>query len=73
MIDDVEELTIPQDLEQAFKTKQGSKDFFLGLSKSVRKALLQWIVLARRIQTRENRIHEIADRAAQKLKPKQFS
>lgn len=73
MIDDVEELTVPQDMEQAFKTKPGSKDFFLSLSKSVRKALLQWIVLARRIQTRENRIHEIADRAAQKLKPKQFS
>ncbi|MES2558284.1 MAG: YdeI/OmpD-associated family protein [Bacteroidota bacterium] len=72
ILDDVEELTIPRDLDKIFKTHKGSKDFFMSLSKSVRKAMLQWIVLAKRPETREKRMEEIASLAAQKLKPKQF-
>ncbi len=72
ILDDVEELKTPKDLEKEFKTKPGSKDYFLSLSKSVRKSILQWIVLAKRPETRQNRISEIAELAAQKKKPKQF-
>ncbi|NRF41093.1 YdeI family protein [Pedobacter foliorum] len=72
ILDDVEELIIPEDLEKEFETKEGSMDFFLSLSKSVRKSILQWLVLAKRPETRQKRITEIAELAAQKLKPKQF-
>jgi uncharacterized protein YdeI (YjbR/CyaY-like superfamily) len=72
ILDEVEELVIPKDLEKAFKTNPGSKDFFLSLSKSVRKMMLAWIVLAKQAETRQKRITEIATHAAQKLKPKQF-
>jgi len=72
ILDDVEELIIPEDLEKEFKTKGGSMDFFLSLSRSVRKSILQWLVLAKRPETRQKRITEIAELAAQKLKPKQF-
>ncbi len=72
ILDSVEELTIPEDLEAAFQANEGSKDFFMGLSKSVRKAILQWLVLAKLQTTRQKRINEIAELAAQKLKPKQF-
>jgi len=72
ILDEVEELKIPLDLEKAFKTQRGSKDYFLSLSKSVRKMLLQWLVLAKRHETRQKRISEIAEHAAQKQKPKQF-
>ena len=72
ILDAVEELKIPKDLEKEFETKQGSRDFFLSLSKSVRKAILQWLVLAKKEETRQKRINEIAELAAQKLKPKQF-
>lgn len=72
ILDEVEELLIPDDLEREFETKAGSKDFFQGLSKSIRKAILQWIVLAKQQETRQKRINEIAELAAQKLKPKQF-
>ncbi|MFN3487478.1 MAG: YdeI/OmpD-associated family protein [Emticicia sp.] len=37
-----------------------------------RKAILQWLVLAKQQTTRQKRINEIAELAAQKLKPKQF-
>ncbi len=72
MLDDVEELTIPADLETAFHTNPGSMDFFSGLSKSVRKSILHWLVLAKRPETRQKRINEIAELAAQRMKPKQF-
>lgn len=72
ILDAVEELTIPKDLEKGFKSHKGSQGFFLSLSKSVRKAILQWLVLAKRPETRQKRITEIAELAAQQRKPKQF-
>ena len=72
ILDEVEELIIPNDLENAFKKHKGSKDYFLNLSKTVRKMMLQWIVLAKRPETRQIRIDEIAKNAEQKQKPKQF-
>jgi len=72
ILDDVEELKIPKDLEKAFKSQPGSKAYFVGLSKSVKKSILQWLVLAKRPETRQKRITEIAELAGQQLKPKQF-
>ena len=72
ILDDVEEVKIPKDLAKAFNSHPGAKKYFLSLSRSVRKNILQWLVLARRSETRQNRVNEIAERAAQKLKPKQF-
>ncbi len=70
--DAVETLTIPKDLEKKFKTQPGSKKFFLSLSKSGRKAILHRLALAKRPETRQKRISEIARLASQQLKPKQF-
>lgn len=70
ILDEVEELIIPSDLEKAFNKQQGAKEYFLGLSKSVKKIILSWIVLARRPDTRQKRIEEIAKSAKKGLKPK---
>lgn len=72
ILDEVEELKIPYDLTKAFRSKPGSNNFFLSLSKSAKKAILLWLVLAKRPETRQKRIDEITSLAAQKLKPKQF-
>jgi len=72
LLDEVEELTIPQDLESVFENNPGAKDFFLSLSKSVRKMILQWISFAKKPETRQNRVNEVVERAANKQKPKQF-
>lgn len=72
VLDDVEAGTIPEDLTTAFSTHPGSEVYFLGLSRSVRKSILQWLVLAKRPETRQKRIAEIAALAAQQLKPPQF-
>lgn len=72
ILDEIEELSIPEDLEHAFESKTGSKDFFLSLSKSVKKAILQWVTLAKRPETRQKRIVELVELASLKQKPKQF-
>ena len=72
ILDTVEALIIPEDLDRAFAEHKGAKDYFLSLSKSGRKILLSWVVMAKRAETRQNRINDIAQSAAQKLKPKQF-
>ena len=72
MLDEVEELVVPEDLEKALNENEGAKEYFLGLSKSVRKAMLQWLVLAKRPETRQKRINEIAEEASHKRKPKPF-
>jgi uncharacterized protein YdeI (YjbR/CyaY-like superfamily) len=72
ILDHVEELKIPKDLATGFRNKPGSRIYFSSLSKSVRKAILQWLILAKRPETRQKRIDEIADLAAQKMIPKQF-
>jgi len=72
ILDEVEELTIPVDLEKALKANPVAEDFFMNLSKSVKKMMLQWVTVAKRPETRQNRINEIASLAALKLKPKQF-
>jgi len=71
ILNEVEEYTVPADLEAALLAHE-SGEFFHGLSKSVRKAMLQWLVLAKQPQTRQKRITEIAELAAQRQKPKQF-
>jgi uncharacterized protein YdeI (YjbR/CyaY-like superfamily) len=72
ILDEVEEMIIPSDLELAFAENFGSKDFFLSITKSTRKAILQWLVLAKQPETRAKRIQEIVANALNKTKPKQF-
>jgi len=72
LLDEAEDLQIPVDLAQAFERNSGAKEFFLSLSKSVRKSMLQWLLLAKQPTTRQKRINEISELAAQKVKPKQF-
>lgn len=59
LLDEVEALIIPDDLEKAFKKYKGSKQQFLDLSKSAKKLILTTLVLAKRIETRNKRIEEI--------------
>lgn len=70
ILDEVEELIIPKDLEIAFEKYKGSKDYFLSLSKSARKIILSWIVLTKQKDTRQKRIDEVAESAGLNLKPK---
>ncbi|WP_407484803.1 YdeI/OmpD-associated family protein [Elizabethkingia miricola] len=70
ILDEIEEVIIPEDLEIAFKKYNGSKDYFLSLSKSTRKVILSWIILVGKQETRQKRIEEVVESATLNLKPK---
>lgn len=72
ILDTAESLEIPDDLEIGFEKTPDSKDYFLGLSRSDKRNILQWLVLAKRMETRQKRIFEIVELAGQRQKPKQF-
>jgi len=72
ILDGVEALTIPEDLKREFTNYKDSAEYFDSLSKSVKKILLYWVVSAKRSETRQKRIIEVAEKAGKKLKPKQF-
>lgn len=72
ILDDAEALIIPEDLETEFMKLPAAKDFYLNLSRSDKRNILQWLVLAKRPETRQNRISEIVTLAANGEKPKQF-
>ena len=72
LLDEVEALIVPEDFHQALTDRPGAMGYFESLSKSVRKMMLTWILFAKRPETRQSRIKEIADLAAKGMKPKQF-
>ncbi|RYZ21839.1 MAG: hypothetical protein EOO16_11525 [Chitinophagaceae bacterium] len=63
---------VPPDLAKAFRKQRGSKAYFASLSPSAQKMLLQWLVLAKRPETRQKRVEEIAACAALGKKPGNF-
>ena len=69
LLDEVERLVVPQDLEIALTNNPVACGFFQTLSRSDKRNLLQWLVLAKRNETRQKRIREIVESANQKLKP----
>ena len=72
LLDSVEALIVPEKLNLEFNKYEGARDYYESLSKSSKKLLLSWIVLAKREATKMKRIQAIAEAASQQQKPKQL-
>jgi len=72
ILDEAEALIIPTDLENEFQKRPIAKQYFLSLSRSDKRNILQWLVLAKKQETREKRVIEIVELADKRQKPKQF-
>lgn len=72
LLNEVEELLMPDDLGAALALRPGAREFFEGQSRSVRKMLLHWVAFAKRDETRSRRVLEIAEMAGQGKRPKRF-
>jgi uncharacterized protein YdeI (YjbR/CyaY-like superfamily) len=72
ILDEVEALIIPNDLLIALSSNLEAKEYFLNLSRTDKRNLLQWIVLAKKEETRQKRIRELVDSAKNKRKPQKF-
>jgi uncharacterized protein YdeI (YjbR/CyaY-like superfamily) len=60
----VEDLVVPGDLAQAFDGNPGSREHWDAFPPSTRRAILEWIVQAKRPETRAKRVVETARLAA---------
>ena len=64
LLDDVEDLIVPDDLAAAFDAAPPARANWDAFSRSARRAILVWIVQAQRPETRAARVSETARRAA---------
>jgi len=64
LLDDVENLVVPDDLATALDGAPSARANWEAFSRSARRAMLEWIVQARRPETRADRISRIAAAAA---------
>ena len=71
LLDDVENLVVPDDLAEALQVADGSA-YWDGTSRSARRAMLFWLVEAKRPDTRARRIAAIAEHAGRGERPPQF-
>jgi uncharacterized protein YdeI (YjbR/CyaY-like superfamily)/molybdopterin converting factor small subunit len=62
-LDEVEDLVVPPDLASAFEARPGARAHWEAFPRSVKRGDLQRIVEARRPETRQRRVTEIADAA----------
>ncbi len=72
VMDDIENLIIPDDLQAALNEDERAMAFFERQSKSMKKGLLHWVASAKRMETRKKRIAEIARSAAKGTIPDQL-
>ncbi len=63
-LDDVWNLVVPDDLDAALAERKGAREQWDAFSPSARRGILEWIVHAKREDTRRKRIEETAEAAA---------
>ncbi|WP_317173377.1 YdeI/OmpD-associated family protein [Chryseobacterium caseinilyticum] len=69
LLDDVEALVIPTDLQIAFEKEPKAFEFYSALSKTNKKNILLWMVMAKLPETRIKRISTIIECALLNKKP----
>lgn len=72
MLDEVEMLAIPEDLQAALERRPNATTNFEAFPKSVKKGILDWIMRAKRPETRAARIEETATLARENIRANQW-
>jgi uncharacterized protein YdeI (YjbR/CyaY-like superfamily) len=70
LMDDVEDLVVPDDLAAALDARPGARDHWESFPASARKQALAWIVLAKRDETRAVRVAEVAAKSLRGERPR---
>lgn len=71
-LDDVEKLVIPPDLAAALDRYAAAREHFDAFPRSVKRGILEWILNAKRAETRQQRIDETARLAAENIRANQW-
>jgi uncharacterized protein YdeI (YjbR/CyaY-like superfamily) len=67
-LDEVEKITLPEDLEVLLNKNKLALKNFIAFSKSSKRGILEWILNAKRTETRQKRIEETVFLAEQNIK-----
>lgn len=70
---EVDALVVPGDLAATFETLPGSRERWDAFPPSVRRGILEWILTAKRPETRRRRVLETAEKAARGERANQWS
>lgn len=71
-LNDVENLVIPTDLDQAFQKYPQAKSNFQAFPNSTQRGILEWILQAKTSATRQKRINQTAELAEQNIRANQW-
>ena len=71
-LDGVEALEIPPDLANAFSKNKTAKEYFDAFPRSVKRGILEWILNAKRPETRAKRIEETVTLAEKNVRANQW-
>jgi uncharacterized protein YdeI (YjbR/CyaY-like superfamily) len=71
-LDGVEELKIPPDLAKALSWNKTAKEYFDAFPRSVKRAILEWILNAKKSETRAKRIEETVTLAEKNIRANQW-
>lgn len=72
ILDDIEALVIPPDLETELAANTVANEFFEDLSKSIKKQILYWLISAKKEETRSKRLQTIVSETNQRKVPNGF-
>lgn len=72
LLDEVEDLMVPDDLAAAFAATPQARAYWDAFSRSGRRGILEWIIQAKRPETRARRVAETATLAARNEKANQW-
>jgi uncharacterized protein YdeI (YjbR/CyaY-like superfamily) len=71
-LDKVEELELPAELEAALNKNKKAKNYFDAFPRSVKRGILEWIMNAKRDETKLKRINETVELAAKNVRANQY-
>ncbi|MBL8046726.1 MAG: YdeI/OmpD-associated family protein [Anaerolineales bacterium] len=71
-LDAVEALEIPPDLGKALKANKKAKDYFEAFPRSVKRGILEWILNAKKPETRAKRVEETVRLAEKNIRANQW-
>ncbi|MCF2505224.1 YdeI/OmpD-associated family protein [Dyadobacter sp. CY107] len=71
-LDDVDEMIIPEDLQMALDKNKTALAYFDNFPRSSKRGILEWIMNAKRPETRQKRIDETVELATKNVKANHF-
>ena len=71
-LDEVDNTVIPKDLEIALERNKSAKKYFSDFPKSSKKIILEWILNAKKKETRQKRVDETVSLAAQNIRANHY-